>query len=443
MAASLSAPELPVSRRILAVNPPVYDFSAYDFWLRPYGLLSVAGAFREHAQILLFDFLDRRLLAEVSHSDAVSDEWGRGKFFSQEVPKPDCLREIQRKFKRYGIPRDEFRDFLRREKPFDYVLIGSLMTYWYPGVREVIKDVREISPSSKIVVGGIYATLCFEHAQGLGADLVLRGNDLSLLASMMGIAPAREPLPFWEGYDFPGTGAIKLTDGCPFRCSYCSVAQVYGEFRPRSLARCFSELLFMGERGIRNIAFYDDALLYEPESILIPFLGKVPGTGISFQFHTPNGLNARFLTPELAGLLFQAGFKTFYLGLESGNAEWQKRTGGKVYAEEIERGVQCLLHSGVPAKSITAYIIAGHPRGDEQGVEAALRFSGDLGIRNMLAEFSPIPGTPDGEACRKWADLDEPLWQNKTAFSEKILGKAELDRLKRLSRELNRNLEEA
>jgi hypothetical protein len=29
--------------KILLVNPPVYDFAAYDFWVKPYGLLSVAG----------------------------------------------------------------------------------------------------------------------------------------------------------------------------------------------------------------------------------------------------------------------------------------------------------------------------------------------------------------------------------------------------------------
>ena len=33
-------------RRILLVNPPIYDFAAYDFWLKPYGLLSVAGRLR-------------------------------------------------------------------------------------------------------------------------------------------------------------------------------------------------------------------------------------------------------------------------------------------------------------------------------------------------------------------------------------------------------------
>lgn len=43
-------------------------------------------------------------------------------------------------------------------------------------------------------------------------------------------------------------------------------------------------------------------------------------------------------------------------------------------------------------------------------------FAHTLGIRGMLSEFSPIPGTPDGEICRRWLDLDEPLWHNKSAF---------------------------
>jgi hypothetical protein len=29
--------------RLLLVNPPIYDFTAFDFWLRPYGMLRVAG----------------------------------------------------------------------------------------------------------------------------------------------------------------------------------------------------------------------------------------------------------------------------------------------------------------------------------------------------------------------------------------------------------------
>ena len=66
-----------------------------------------------------------------------------------------------------------------------------------------------------------------------------------------------------------------------------------------------------------------------------------------------------------------------------------------------------------------------------------MHFVHSLGIRLMLAEFSPIPNTPDGEACRRWVDLDEPLWHNKTAFPYIFLGEAEIRRLKNLCRTLN------
>jgi hypothetical protein len=42
--------------RILLVNPPIYDFSAYDFWLKPYGMLRVAGFLRGQAEFSLLIF---------------------------------------------------------------------------------------------------------------------------------------------------------------------------------------------------------------------------------------------------------------------------------------------------------------------------------------------------------------------------------------------------
>jgi hypothetical protein len=69
-------------------------------------------------------------------------------------------------------------------------------------------------------------------------------------------------------------------------------------------------------------------------------------------------------------------------------------------------------------------------------------FAHGLGLQLMLSEFSPIPGTPDGEHCRQWVNLDEPLWHNKTVFPLVLLGAAEVQRLKALCRALNGRLED-
>ena len=74
--------------KILLVNPPIYDFAAYDFWLKPYGLLSVAGFLREkadpfgklRASFKLFDYLDRSDPFVTEREQLASDRWGRGRF---------------------------------------------------------------------------------------------------------------------------------------------------------------------------------------------------------------------------------------------------------------------------------------------------------------------------------------------------------------------------
>ena len=426
--------------KILLVNPPIYDFSAYDFWLKPYGLLRVAGALRGKAALYLFDYLDR-LHPLPDRGKLRSDPWGRGEFYSEGVPKPAVFSQIPRRYRRFGLPRRLFQSFLIQEAPFDVALIQTVMTYWYLGIQEVMEDIRTFSPQTQIVLGGVYTTLCPEHARGLGADLVIQGPDLEPLGRFLKTAPDRRGLPFWEGYRALKVGVLKLTEGCPFRCTYCSVPQVSPKFRARPLERSLSEFDFLCQRGVQNVVFYDDALLFQPHKILIPFLQEVLKRGVEVHFHTPNALNARFITKELAQLMVRAGFKMLYLGFESSAYEWQRRTGGKVYSEELVRAVDHLIHAGADLARITAYLILAHPQGDHQNVEASMHFAHGLGIRLMLSEFSPIPGTPDGELCRSRVDLEEPLNHNKTAFSSRFLGEAEVNRLKELCRQLNRRLE--
>jgi radical SAM superfamily enzyme YgiQ (UPF0313 family) len=234
---------------------------------------------------------------------------------------------------------------------------------------------------------------------------------------------------------------LKLADGCPFKCTYCSVPQVYPPFAARPLERSLAELAWLRQCGARQVAFYDDALLFKPEQILVPFLRQVLQRGLEAHFHTPNALNARFITPELARLMVQAGFQTFYLGFESSAYAWQRRTGGKVYAHELEQAVAHLISAGADGRQITAYLIIAHPQTDQQDVEASMHFAHSLGLQLMLSEFSPIPGTPDGERCRAWVDLDEPLWHNKTVFPLVSLGATAVQGLKALCRELNSRLE--
>jgi len=424
--------------KILLVNPPIYDFAAYDFWLKPAGMLSVAGFLRGKADFKLFDYLDRQAPFMAGQKKFKSDRWGRGRFCCEHAQAPPALEAIPRYFRRFGLPRNLFADFLVKEGPFDFVMIQTTMTYWYEGLWEVIDDVHKLQPRAKIILGGNYVTLCSDHAQRLGADLLVKGTNLEPLWEYLAIGPDLQQPALWEVYDKLNVGVLKLTEGCPFNCTYCSVPKVYGKFKPRSLEHSLGELELLCRLGVENVAFYDDALLFEADKVLIPFLSEALKRNLRVNFHSPNALNARFITRDLAELMVRAGFKTFYLGFESASQQWQKRTGSKVFSDELAQATRYLIAAGADPENITAYQILGHPHIDIQELEASMRFVSSLGIRGMLADFSPIPGTPDGEYCHKWIDLDEPLMHNNTAFPIILLGFDESNRLKDLQRRLNR-----
>ncbi|MHC4912705.1 MAG: radical SAM protein, partial [Planctomycetota bacterium] len=253
--------------KILLVNPPIYDFAAYDFWVKPYGLLSVAGYLRARVEFALFDYLNRLHPFMSNQQHLQSGQWGRGRFYCEQIPRLPVLVDIPRYFRRFGLPRNIFRDFLMQQQPFDFVFIQTMMTYWYPGVREVIEDVRRAQPAAKIVLGGNYVTLCGAHARRLGADFLVEGANLDPLWEYLALAPDLTQPALWQVYEKLDTGVLKLSDGCPFSCTYCSVPNVYRKFKPRPLGRSVAELHLLSKCGVQNIAFYDDALLFDADEV--------------------------------------------------------------------------------------------------------------------------------------------------------------------------------
>jgi hypothetical protein len=175
-------PDIP---HILLINPWIHDFAAYDFWAKPIGLLYLAAILRLHGfQISYIDCLDRFHPESSRNKNPFTSNRiagrgkkdGRGPYLKTLIPNPRGLEKVPRKFSRYGIKPEWFvRDLSAIERP-DLILTTSLMTYWYSGVKETIEMTKEIFPDVPVICGGIYATLCHDHAVlHLGADHVVSG----------------------------------------------------------------------------------------------------------------------------------------------------------------------------------------------------------------------------------------------------------------------------
>ena len=163
--------------RALLLFPPIYDFALYDLFLKPYALCKL-GAWLERAgyKVRLINAMDYRdpLSAAVLGSPR-REARGTGKFFRQVVPTPPAVAGMKRSYARYGIVAESLEARISAEEP-DVVLVSAGMTYWYPGVVEAIRIVKKAFPRVEVILGGIYPTLCPQHARtASGADVVVSG----------------------------------------------------------------------------------------------------------------------------------------------------------------------------------------------------------------------------------------------------------------------------
>jgi len=410
-----------MSKKVLLINPWIYDFKAYDFWMKPLGLLYIAAYLRKAGfEINFIDCLDRYhpvLMKNVSKLPK-NDMFGRGKFYTQEIEKPAVYQHITRKYRRYGMPPEVFKQILDGVCEPDSILVTSIMTYWYPGLFDVIKILKTRFPKTPVILGGIYATICYEHAREFSrADYVIKGpaeqNLVSIFPELAPVSFEHLPFPAFDLYSGLDYACILTSQGCPFSCVYCAVPNLSLKLIYRDCASIISEIINYQNMGIKNIAFYDDALLTNPSFPLV--LDEIIKRNIKMQFHTPNGLHPRFFNQELANKMFAAGFKTIYLSLETIDYKIHEKIDNKVTLQEFVQAFKYLKKGEFSNSQIHAYLMIGLPEISAELVKQSIDFVHSLGITVHLVEFSPIPGTKAFEQLG-FDEQTDPCLHNNTIF---------------------------
>ena len=451
-------------KNVLLVNPWICDFGLYDLWMRPFGLLRAASLLKANRyNISYIDFLNR-------HHPKIknlirNDDFGCGKFYKRKIHKPEKIKDVQRPYFIYGLPEELVDEEVKNTLKPDFILMTSGMTYWYPGLEYTAKFLKGKFPEVPIVLGGIYATLLPEHAKSLeGIDYVVTGSDLknicSQLSGILGKKIESPPHYLYPDYTLladTSSLVIETSKGCPFNCSYCGSKMFnrnYVPITPQSIGKiskkfsrclalrgpsnketpCFSAGRFVqrepkevvneiefywGKYGVKDIAFYDDALLVNADKHIIPVLEEVLEKKIRVNFHTPNGLHVRFINKQLAKKLKEANFKTITLSFETINPTRQRNTGGKVITEEFKTAVENLKSAGYHGKDIGVYLMIGMPHQDEKEVRDGIEFLHNLKVHITLVTYSLVPNTLDEKMLKEegiiYDNLD-PLWHNDTIF---------------------------
>ena len=417
---------------LILINPWIYDFAAYDLWSKPLGLLYLAGWLRECGfNIHLIDCLD-------VHHPSMRDTfltppkrrlYGTGKYWREVVPTPSSLKDISRPYSRYGLFPEIFENELREVRKPSAILVTSLMTYWYPGVREAIRIAKMVHPGVPVILGGIYARLCHQHAvMYSGADSVVSGHGTtSLLAALYEYdTHIPENCPDLSSLAYPAFDLLAEIDyvcmmtssGCPYRCQYCASHFLQPERIKREPDEVLEEIVFWHQDfAVQDFAFYDDALLVAPDNHAGLLFEGLARLNLNLRFHTPNALHVREINGEISRLLHSTGFQTIRLGLETSDLSLHRDLDNKLSSGDFEHAMHNLLKAGFDTRQIGAYILIGLPGQTMDSIIETINFVGANGAIPYLSEYSPIPHTPLWEkavACSEHDLSSEPLFHNNT-----------------------------
>jgi len=394
--------------KALLVNPWIEDFAAYDFWLKPLGLLYVGAYLKQLGfEVFLIDLMNRHDEEIKRYIDVPKDKFFKtGKFPSIKIKKPDVLSFVPRNFKRYGASEEFFEKKLKEIGNVDAVFVTSTLTYWYPGYWDTIRFLRKFyGEKVPIIFGGFYVRNLPSHAKQTNT-FIFSGSELNKLPKFLGSIFEKnfetkdinwfEILdPAYDLYNNLGYLVFITTLGCPFKCSYCIAHRIWNGMRFRTPRKVVDSIeKYVEKFKVKDVIFFDDAILVNSKKHFHVLLKEIIMRGLKLNFHLPNGIHARLITEETAELMKEANFKTIKLGYET-SGELQIKTGGKVQDKDLVRASRILRKYGFTENEVSAYIMLNIPGQKPRDVIEAMKVCKNEGIGFSLNEFTPIIGTDD------------------------------------------------
>ncbi|MBN1485555.1 MAG: radical SAM protein [Chloroflexia bacterium] len=398
--------------KILLVDPPVSPYAWNQTPAPPLGLLYLAAA--------------------------VKNRWAglAGSHDVQVLPLP-LFREC---------PEQKLSSTLLDYEPD--VVGFSVPTPSTPMVVSLSALAREISPQSKILLGGYQATIDSGTflSQGL-ADMIVCGEGetpfcellqalsvkaYSDLARIQGIAfltpaglvhinPPAPRLRYLDRLPFPARSLIPMESyrqaslyragemigsrGCPWECKFCYSPQLWGGAVYRSAPNILQEIEEMLDQyGLDSIRFGDDTFTTSRSRVL-DFCNEIGRRGLAFQWEARTRID--LMDEELLYRMKETGLVRLQVGVETIQDASLQEMNKRCKFSAYERFFQVVNKVGV---GVRVSVIIGLPNETPAEMLATLSW-----VENHLTEqdqfircmFTPYPGLPLN--AKSWNTLSYDL----------------------------------
>jgi len=341
---------------------------------------------------------------------------------------------------RMGMSDDALHAHVRRAAPA-VVGISALFEMQEREVVRVARLVRDASPTTRVVVGGLDAGVRYEAYLACSAvDLVVRGEGeetfLEILAHvdhgapLSGIAgtcerasdgtcrmnPPRVPRVAFDDYPYPDREAlpralydaprtqrasfplarerpaflVQGSRGCRLRCAFCDIVAVHDQLNAHSPEYVVDEIQHCVERyGAREVVFVDDNFMLDQRWARRVF-ELIAERGIEVSLDVMAGVSVWTLSRGMIDAMIRAGVYRVCLPVESGNPATLRFIKKPV---DLAKTVEMIDYCNRRGLYTFANLIVGFPDETREDIQRTIDWGAAAGL-DAVHYFiaTPLPG---------------------------------------------------
>lgn len=178
--------------------------------------------------------------------------------------------------------------------------------------------------------------------------------------------------------------------GCPCRCAFCSNVNFHkSTHRKRPNEFVVEEIKYLIENHELDGVFFSDELWCTKRSDMIDFCGRVKENNL--EFHWGVQLRVGMLNEEDYQMMFKAGCRWIFFGIESGSDEMLHKIHKNIDKNAIKPTMDILRKIGIT--SICSFIIGFPDETAEQLKETVELIKNINANLTPIYHFTPLPGT--------------------------------------------------
>ena len=417
------------SDEVLLINPPMIfkeGFRRPSISI-PLGFLYVATSLEKYSnkKVILRDYIGHPLV---------------------EIDGNNVGDRSQREYY-VGLTYDEIAQDLKRISIPKVVGIScSFLSHTVETIQVIANIIKEISPQSKIVVGGsgvieIIHTLFknidmyfFGEGEERFSDL-LDGKIIKGITDSNGHSPTEGQKPrFLDGdildkhsildyslidiekyvyinergvhsrfSETPRSLSFITTRGCPYTCNFCMIHNVHGyNWRINGIDSIFENLEVLRYKyGIEHLHIEDDQFALKV-SRFVQIIKKIHDLGMTWD--PSNGLYTQHLKEKDIQMMAKYGAKAIKIAPETGSQRVidEVINGKPITIEKMRDVAKWSFNAGL---RVTGFLITGFPQETEEDINLTIDFAKDLTEKyNVVWTVSlatPFPGTDLRDYCEK------------------------------------------